>query len=130
LDCIGNFDWGTVSPGETKRGTFIVKNVGPEYSLLDWEIESYPNWGKWSFTADEGNDLVDEKVISVAVTVPEDMDEEFIGKIKVVNTNDRTDFDNVEVSVKTTNRNVIKNGLLLSYLLDLFPFLKTFFDLY
>ena len=83
LDCIGDFQWTNVPPGDTKQDTFTIKNIGPENSLLDWEIVSYPSWGMWSFTAEKGKDLENEKNISFAVTVPKNKDKEFSGEILV-----------------------------------------------
>jgi len=70
LDCDGSLSWTEVTPGETVTGTFTVENIGDEDSLLDWEIESYPDWGSnWTFDPDGGTDLPKGAPITVDVEV-------------------------------------------------------------
>jgi hypothetical protein len=41
--------------------------------MLDWKVESYPNWGTWTFSPESGDGLKPEYVpntISVSVVAP------------------------------------------------------------
>ena len=70
LDCDGDLCWYDVEPGATVTGSFTVENIGEEGSLLDWEIESYPDWGTWTFYPSYGIDLMPEDgVVTVTVEV-------------------------------------------------------------
>ena len=48
LDCEGELYFVDVEPGSTIFGIFSVENIGEPESLLDWEIESHPDWGTWT----------------------------------------------------------------------------------
>ncbi|GAH26141.1 unnamed protein product, partial [marine sediment metagenome] len=48
LDCTGTLSWTGITPGDTASGSITVENVGAIDSLLDWQIDSYPDWGDWS----------------------------------------------------------------------------------
>jgi hypothetical protein len=105
LDCTGSLNWPEkLKTGSVVTGNFTVKNIGEAQSELDWEIDSYPEWGTWSFNPTSGNDLTPEEgVITVHVTivVPDEKNTEFTGEIKIINTEDSNDFDTVEVTLKT-----------------------------
>ena len=94
LDCDGILNWEDIEPGATVTGEFTVENIGDPESLLDWEIESYPEWGTWTFDPESGLDLTPEDgVITIAVEViaPEE-GEEFTGEVKIVNSNNPADY--------------------------------------
>ena len=55
LDCTGDLSWTQCPPGSIQTGTLIIENIGEPESLLDWEVQSYPNWGDWEFTPASGN---------------------------------------------------------------------------
>lgn len=42
LDCSGALSWIGVTPGDTVSGSIPVENIGDPESLLNWEVESYP----------------------------------------------------------------------------------------
>jgi len=94
LDCDGDLDWTDVEPGETVIGTFIVENIGEPDSLLDWEIDEYPEWGTWTFDPDGGLDLTPEAgavTVTVETVVPDDPEIEFEGEIVLANTENPDD---------------------------------------
>jgi len=94
LDCDGTLSWTDVTPEETVTGTFTVENIGDPLSLLDWEIDSYPDWGTWTFDPDGGLDLTPEDgviTVDVEVVAPVDPETEFEGEIVLVNSDDPTD---------------------------------------
>jgi hypothetical protein len=104
LDCDGTLSWTEVTPGETVTGTFTVENIGDPLSLLDWEIESYPDWGTWTFDPDGGLDLTPEDpavTVTVEVVAPEDPETEFTGEVVLVNSEDPADTCTIDVSLAT-----------------------------
>ena len=75
LDCDGIIPPGTTEPGATIEGEITVENIGEPLSELDWEVESYPDWGTWTFDPDGGEDLTPEDgsvTIEVEVVAPDD----------------------------------------------------------
>jgi len=126
LDCDGTLVWVDVTPGSTVTGSFTVRNIGPG-SLLDWEIESYPNWGTWTFTPSSGNDLTPEDdpvTVSVSVVAPDEQNQDFTGEVKIVNSDDPDDFCIIDVSLATP---VSQNSFILQFLerlMDRFPMLE------
>lgn len=104
LDCDGGLSWTDVEPGSTVTGEFTVKNIGDPTSLLDWEIAEWPSWGTWTFTPSSGNDLTPEDgaiTVTVSVVAPDEENEEFSGEVKIVNTEDSSDFEIISVSLAT-----------------------------
>ena len=73
-------------------------------SLLDWEIESYPDWGTWTFAPDGGVGLTPEDgalTVDVEVVAPADPETEFEGEIVLVNSDDPTDTCTIDVALAT-----------------------------
>jgi hypothetical protein len=119
LHCTGSLSWENIEPEETVTGSFIVENIGDAGSLLNWEIETYPNWGTWTFNPENGTHLPVGSPITVEVEVvaPPDKNKEFLGDVKVINSEDSSDFCNINVFLKTPR--VISNKFLfLQRLLD------------
>jgi hypothetical protein len=129
LECIGSLSWIDILPGEIVTGFFEVVNVGEPISELDWEIESPPNWGTWTFVPSSGTGLTPEMgtlTVAVEVVAPNEVNTEFTGDIKVVNSEDSTDFDLVPVLLKTP-RDKAFNKPILNWLQshpNLFPLLQ------
>jgi len=70
LDCDGSLSWVDVEPGATVTGSFTVENIGAADSELNWEIESYPEWGIWTFDPNHGENLTPEDgAVTVSVEV-------------------------------------------------------------
>jgi len=122
LDCEGNLYWADIHPGDTKTGDFTVENIGEPDSLLDWEIESYPDWGTWTFTPSSGDDLLPNNPVTVGVTViaPDEPETEFTGEIKIVNSEDPDDYCIIPVSLVTPVNQQVINPL-LQMILERFP---------
>ena len=107
LDCEYSLGWSSVKPGTTVTDNFTVKNAGTPGSILNWKIESYPSWGEWTFHPSQGTNVTPEDgVITVEVTlvVPAEEDDRFIDEVKVVNTDDKDDYEIIPVSL-TTEKN-------------------------
>jgi hypothetical protein len=126
LDCAGTLSWTDVEPGATVTGTFTVENIGDSLSLLDWEIESYPDWGTFTFDPDGGLDLTPEAgavTVTVDVVAPEDPETEFEGEIVLVNSEDPDDICIIDVALATP---VSQQSLIFQFfemLAERFPFL-------
>jgi len=104
LFCEGSLSWVNQTPGDTLTGSFIVENVGGAGTQLDWEITDWPSWGDWTFEPASGTDLTPEDgqiTIDVTVIAPDDKNEEFIGKVKIENSEDSEDFCYIDVSLTT-----------------------------
>ena len=117
LACEGSLTWSEdVKPGSTVTGSFKVKNEGEENSELNWEIESSPEWGTWTFTPISGTNLAegDSTSVSVSVVAPSDPEKEFPGTVVVVNSGDDSDSCEIEVYLKTPRSRTLHNSLLLS----------------
>jgi len=105
LDCVGNLEWTDVTAGETVNGSFEVMNIGVIGSQLNWEvITSSIEWGEWTYTPEDGfNLLPDDDPVTVYVSVVSPLEEnmEFEGYIRVENQDDPEDYDIVPVYLKT-----------------------------
>jgi hypothetical protein len=100
LDCDGSLTWAEVAPGATVTGDFTVSNIGDPLALLDWEIESHPDWGEWTFTPESGS-VSGSATVDVEVVAPEDPETEFTGEVKIVNSDDASDFCIIDVALAT-----------------------------
>jgi hypothetical protein len=104
LDGSGTLSWTKVKPGKTVTGELQVANVGDPDSELSWTIESHPDWGTWSFSPSNGQDLTPQAgpvTINVTVVAPSDKNTQFTGQVKIVNTEDSADFKIIQISLKT-----------------------------
>jgi len=104
LECNGELSWSNIEPGATVEGSFEVTNEGDDFSSLNWEIESFPDWGTWTFEPDSGTDLSPEGgtiIVDVSVVAPNDTGTKFTGEIKVVNTDNTSDYEIISVSLST-----------------------------
>jgi len=128
LDCSGSLEWTNVKAGEILYGDFKVKNIGDAGSLLNWSIESFPNWGIWSFNPESGENLTPENSsvdVQISVIAPDESNKKFEGYIRVVNQEDSSDFDVIPVYLKTPRARHMYNPLLeyLNKLPNLFTIL-------
>ena len=103
LDCAGSLSWIDVEPGAIVTGSFTVENVGAPASELNWEIESTPDWGTFTFDPDGGTGLLPGTPVTVDVEVvaPEDPETEFAGEIVLVNSDDPEDTCVIDVALVT-----------------------------
>ena len=121
LSATGTLIWNKIEPGTIVQSEIIIENIGDNGSLLDWEIETFPEWGSWIFEPSSGNDLsVDnELTVYINITSPEDIGSKFTGEVKIINKEDPEDFVILPVNLETP-RFKDKN----------FNFLLRFFDLF
>ena len=103
--CEGSLSWEDVTPGGTITGTFEVCNCGEEGSLLNWQFSSAPSWpgAVFEIDPDSGTNLAYDDCVEITVTVtaPPDEEETFTGKIKMINTDDPSDYCEVSVTLTT-----------------------------
>lgn len=129
LDCNGVLSWANVKPGSTINGDFHLTNVGESGSKLDWEIVEWPEWGTWTFSALQGNDLKPEDgpvIISITISAPNQANQQFTGEVKIVNTENIDDYDTISVSL-TNPRTIAMNLPFLKFLENhpnIFPLLQ------
>lgn len=104
LKCDGVVSLNNVEPNSIVTSNFTVRNIGKVDSRLDWMIESYPDWGNWTFFPKNGSGLMVDDVVSVVISlqVPDTKNTLFQGSIKVVNTYDASDFEMIDISLKTS----------------------------
>jgi hypothetical protein len=133
--CNGELRWTSVTPGETVTGNFTIENCGGPTTELSWEVETPTNWGTWNFYPDSGTGLTPEDgsvAIEVEVIVPDDINKEFTEKIKIFNTDDPSDFCEIDVYL-TTPRNTATYKLFILRLFErfpnMFPILRTLLNL-
>jgi hypothetical protein len=101
--CNGGLNWPSVRPNSTVSGEFEISNCGEVGSLLNWQFYSAPSWGVWEFIPDSGTDLAEGNSVTIQVTVttPATENDEFTGKVKMINTNDPSDFCEIDVVLNT-----------------------------
>jgi hypothetical protein len=104
LSCSGSLSWTDVEPGATVYGSFQVINNGEPYSRLNWTVASYPDWGTWTFLPSSGTNLTPDDgpvTVNVEVVAPPDKEKSFNGTVRVVNTDNTSDFANISVTLTT-----------------------------
>jgi len=105
--------WNDIFPGQIVSKTITIKNSGDPGSLLDWEITSYPSWGTWDFTPNEGIDLAPEdedQSIVIGVTAPNEGEKEFTGSIIITNSENPADYCEISVSLITPKMKSLQGG--------------------
>ena len=136
LECIGSLSWPSAKTGSTLTGYFTVENIGIPGSELDWEIVDWPmDWGDWTFTPLNGEDLTPEAgpfTVNVSVVAPDEKNKEFSGQIKIVNKENNSDNCTIDISLVTPKNQQSSNPIFLELLHNLiqkFPLLKHIFSL-
>jgi hypothetical protein len=104
LLCRGSLVWTGVNAGIVVNGNFTVENVGTAFSNLSWEVKSWPNWGTWTLTPNQGDNLTPEDgpvTIDAVVISPDKKKTKFSGEIKIVNSENSSDYGIIPVSLTT-----------------------------
>jgi hypothetical protein len=112
LLCEGELNFVDISQGSMVNTSFTVENVGDEFSELNWEITSFPNWGRWTFNPNNGYSLTPEDgalTVNVSITIPSEQETEFYGEIRIINSDDQNDFCEIDVYLKTPKIKSINN---------------------
>jgi hypothetical protein len=117
LKCGGGISQFNVKPGSPISGSFTVTNIGQPYSELDWEIDpnSYPpDWGSdWSFEPSSGSNLAKGESVTVAVSfcAPNKNYESFSAVIRVINTENPSDYDEIPIVITTPVSKIFLNTI-------------------
>ena len=128
LACDGTLSWKGVESGATVTSTITVENAGDSGSELNWEIDSWPSWGTWTFTPASGTGLTPEDgpvTIQVEVVAPDETQGDvFSGEVKIINSDGPGDFCIIGASLKDA---VSQPSLILQFIQALalrFPILS------
>jgi len=127
IDCYSNLSWNRkVRPGAILTGSITIKNVGEPLSSLNWKIKEWPSWGEWSFSSTEGNYLKQghTEIINVTLKVPKESNQNFSGKIKILNADNESDYCIIKVSIATPKTTFLET--ILNVLINRFPFIREF----
>jgi hypothetical protein len=128
ISTISDLNWVNVTKGETIKGEITVMNNGIKGTLLDWEIESWPEWGEWTFIPSSGDDLIDSTIIDVTVVAPNE-EGEFTGEVKIINKENSSDFAILPVSLVITKiKSFTFIPKILVWLFERFSFLQSYFN--
>jgi hypothetical protein len=132
-----------VKSGTTVNGTFYVRNNGGQDTKLDWEVDSYPDWGTWTFTPSSGLDLTPEAgtiTVQVTLVAPKakslffvyklDKSEDFTGNISIVNKDNPSDKEVIPVSLTVSKNKVFTFFNIYEYLIYRFPFFEKILNQY
>jgi hypothetical protein len=122
LKCTGDLSWPQCPPGSIQTATLIIENIGEPTSLLDWEIQSYPNWGDWEFSPASGLDLTPESgqvMVTVTVESPLKKEHTFTGEVVVINSENPMDNETIQVSLTTpqSHSTILSQFPILYYLI-------------
>ena len=131
LDCEGSLDWVDIAPGGTVEGSFTVENIGDPTSLLDWGIESYPDWGNWTFDPESGTGLLagDTVTIEVEVVAPDESEEAFTGEVVLVNMENTNDFCIIEIRLVINKQKSIDDATPIALVFQLIAKLRNHKDI-
>ncbi len=104
VSCNGSLTWVDVKPRSTITGSFTVENIGAALTNLSWTVSEWPDWGTWTFTPSQGEHLTPEDgpiTITVTVVAPFKRNTTFSGQVKIVNSENSSDYDTVPVTLAT-----------------------------
>jgi hypothetical protein len=113
----GVLSWIDVTPGSTVIGNFTIQNNGDSGSSIDWKVDTWPEWGTWTFIPDSGEDLTPEDgeiTIEVSVNAPDKKNEEFAGYVKIVDKENSSNYCLIH-STLVTPRCLRTNFLILQF---------------
>ncbi|HDQ15737.1 MAG TPA: hypothetical protein ENN45_01610 [Bacteroidetes bacterium] len=99
-----------VKPLSLVEASFSIENIGEPFSNLNWEISEWPDWGTWTFKPKSGSNLKPENGpfnIEVKFLSPSKRDTEFSGEIKIVNIDNPSNYEIVEVTVATSKTRLV-----------------------
>ena len=115
IECTGSLQRINLKPKVVISGDFTIKNNGYSESKLDWEIIDNPDWGEWTFTPIEGYDLTPfdgSFTVNVLVVTPDEKNQNFTGEIKVINKENTSDYEIIDVSLSTSKTKIINTPFL------------------
>jgi hypothetical protein len=131
--CTGFLNFEKIKPGETVTGSIRIRNCGEPDSFLNWEIDDFPTWGSFSFNPNSGSNLPwgnNFDYVDVTIVAPDVSGETFTGYVKVINTDDPSDFCEAYVYLQTSKDKSINSPFLiwLQSHPNMFPILQRLFQ--
>jgi len=127
--------WKRVKPNQMQTDNILIYNAGNANSPLDWEVIQYPSWGTWTIQPSSGDDLRPEdgiEYIQVSVVAPNVQDEDYLGKIQIVNKEDALDICEIQITLSTSKNKATGYTPFLDFLQDhpnMFSLLRQLLDL-
>jgi len=124
VDCTGSLTWTEIEPGSTIHGSFTIENIGEPKSCLNWEVQSWPEWGTFSFNPIYGYNLTPENgsiTVNVTVSVPLEENSEFNGNVTIVNSENNSDYELIPIYLTTPCHIHWTVGEILHALMERFP---------
>ena len=82
----------------------MIENIGEPKSCLNWGVQSWPEWGTFSFDPIYGYNLTPENgsiTINVTVSVPLEKNSEYTGNVTMVNSENSSDYDTIPIYLTT-----------------------------
>ncbi len=120
LDSQGTLHWEQIKAGTTVTGNFSIGNIGEPNSQLRWSIESTPDYGTWTITPNQGKLSEDEWItIAVEVVAPQQRNRQFSGSIRIINSDDPTDYEDIDIVLTTPHTLGLFRQTLRTYLQNL-----------
>ena len=104
LSAEGEITLENIKAGSSVESEFTIINEGQDLSCLDWEITEYPDWGAWTFSNQEGDDLkpAGECKVEVTIRAPIEKDKVYSGEITIVNKENPSDTATIDVTLVTS----------------------------
>jgi hypothetical protein len=115
IHCEGSLSWTNVNPESTVTGNFTIKNIGFKYSELNWMVTEYPSWGTWTISPKSGTGLTPDIgliTIQVSVIAPSNKNKEFTGKMKIINSDDPSEYCEISIYLKTPRSRLLDTPFL------------------
>ncbi|MEM0466577.1 MAG: C25 family cysteine peptidase [Candidatus Thermoplasmatota archaeon] len=104
LEATGSITWTNVKPNQLVTNSFTLRNSGDLGTQLSWRISEYPSWGTWTFSPSNGQGLKPEdgeQTIRVSVIAPNEKNKAFTGALKVINTQNTSDYSIITITLST-----------------------------
>jgi hypothetical protein len=123
----GYLHWTDIKPDSMIYGNFSIENIGFPASTIDWEIQSYPEWGQWSFSPNQGQNLSPEDgpvSIEVSIKAPDVKQEKYGGYVKIVDVNNENNSCSILVSLSTPQKNIVLQHFLMNLYENFFSFVS------
>ncbi|MCJ7572214.1 MAG: immune inhibitor A [Candidatus Thermoplasmatota archaeon] len=142
LECEGTLSWNDVKQGTAVNDTFTVRNNGGQGTKLNWEVDSYPDWGTWTFIPSDGSDLTPEAgeiTVQVTMLAPKaksmplayylDKTIKFTGNVTIINKDNPIDKEVIPVSITVSKSKAFTFLNIYEYLIYRFPILEKILNL-
>ncbi|MCJ7572275.1 MAG: PKD domain-containing protein [Candidatus Thermoplasmatota archaeon] len=143
LECEGTLSWANIKQRTTVNGAFTVRNNGGQGTKLDWEVDSYPDWGTWTFIPSDGSDLTPEAgeiTVQVTLVAPKaksiplayylDKTVKFTGNVIIINKDNPNDKEVILVSITVSKSKAFTFLNIYEYLLYRIPFFEKILNQY